>query len=97
VPVTKAFKSVLEKLKDLRDPVLPSIQAFPPLEVDQLTRQLDLIAKAEEAGRRERPASNESTPDSAELDILAEIERWARKATEDYDINHLHNDRREVE
>jgi len=114
------------------------MQAFPPLEVDQLTRELDLLTKAEAAGRRERPASDETASDSTELDILADIERRARKGAEDYrsqltlyegrirralisadqrvmieaagqnaltdyvaqtndDLNHLHNDREELE
>ncbi len=136
--MTKAFQSVLEKLRDLREPFHPSMQAFPALEVDQLTRELALIAKAEAAGKRERPASDETGPDSTELDILADIERRARKGAEDYrsqltlyegrirralisadqrvmieaagqnaladyvalttdDLNHLHNDREELE
>ena len=114
------------------------MQAFPPLEIEQLTRELGLIEKGEEAGRRERPTSDATTPGSIELDILAEIERRARKGAEDYrsqltlyegrirralisadervmieaagqnaladykaqtrdDLNHLHNDRTEVE
>ena len=136
--MTNAFQGVLAKLRDLREPVMPSMQAFPPLEVDQLTRELDLVAKAEAAGKRERPASDETAPDSTELDILADIERRARKGAEDYrsqltlyegrirralisgdqrvmieaagqnaladylalttdDLNHLHNDREELE
>ena len=136
--MTNAFQGVLAKLRDLREPVMPSMQAFPPLEVDQLTRELDLLAKAEAAGKRERPASDETAPDSTELDILADIERRARKGAEDYrsqltlyegrirralisgdqrvmieaagqnaladylalttdDLNHLHNDREELE
>lgn len=136
--MSKAFQSVLEKLRDLREPVYPSMQAFPPLEVDQLTRELDLVAKGETAGKRERPASDETAPDSTELDILTDIERRARKGAEDYrsqltlyegrirralisadqrvmieaagqnaiadyvalttdDLNHLHNDREELQ
>ena len=136
--MTNAFQGVLARLRELRDPVQPSIQAFPPLELDQVTRELDVVARGEEAGRRERPASDAMSPDSAELDILAEIERRARKGSEDYrtqlmlyegrirravitadqramieaagqgaladyiaqtndDLNHLHNDRGEVE
>lgn len=136
--MTTAFQGVLAKLRELRDPVQPSIQAFPPLELDQLTNELDLVSKGEEAGRRDRPSSDATSPDSTELDILAEIERRARKGSEDYrtqlmlyegrirravitadqramieaagqsalsdyvaqtndDLNHLYNDREEVE
>jgi len=125
-------------LRNLREPVHPSIQAFPPIEVDQLAREQELSAKAETAGKRDRPASNETSPDSVELDILSEVEHRARKGSEDYrsqlelyegrirralvssdlrvmieaagrnaltdyvaqttdDINHLHNDRAELE
>jgi hypothetical protein len=82
--MTSAFQDVLEKLRELRDPVQPSIQAFPPLELEQLTEELKVRARGEESGRRERPSSDATSPDSTELDILSEIERRARKGSEEY-------------
>jgi hypothetical protein len=63
---------------------LPSIQTFPPLDVDQIARELRLDERAEKAAMAGQPAPNADGPDSAELDILGKIEHCARKAGEDY-------------
>lgn len=67
-----------------RDGVLPSIQAFPPLDLEQLARELTLDERAGEAARNNLPPADGDYEDTAELDIRAEIERRARKAGEDY-------------
>jgi hypothetical protein len=63
---------------------LPSIQTFPPLDVDHIARELRLDERAEKAAMAGQPAANADGPDSAELDILGKIEHCARKASEDY-------------
>ena len=67
-----------------REGMLPSIQAFPPLDVEQIARELRVSERAEEAGETGHPPPDAVGPDLVELDILAEIERRARKANEDY-------------
>jgi len=76
----RAFQDVLDSLKSLRDGVLPSTQAFPPLDVDQISRDLDLEHLA-----RERPITPaDGAAESAELRISQEVQNRARKAAEEY-------------
>jgi hypothetical protein len=63
---------------------LPDIRTFPPLDVDQIARELRLDERAEKAAMAGQPASDADGPDSAELDVLGKIESCARKAREDY-------------
>jgi hypothetical protein len=63
---------------------LPSIPTFPPLDVEQIARELRLDERAEKAAMAGQPAVDADGPDSAELDILGKIEHYARKACEDY-------------
>lgn len=67
-----------------REGVLPSIQTFPPLNIDQIANELRLVTRAKENGENNIPAQDSDVEDSAEVDILAEIELRARKAEEDY-------------
>src|SRR4051812_8738676 len=80
-------KSVRDLVAGIMDPghgVLPGIQSFPPINVDQVARDLQLDERAEKAGRAGQPLSQADGPDMAELDILDHIERLARKAHEIY-------------
>jgi len=63
---------------------LPDTQTFPPLDVDQIARDLRLEDRAEKAAMAGQPAPDADGPDSAELDVLGKIESCARKACEDY-------------
>jgi hypothetical protein len=63
---------------------LPDIQSFPPLDVDQIARELRLDERAEKAAMAGQPGADADGPDSAELDVLGKIEGYARKAREDY-------------
>jgi hypothetical protein len=63
---------------------LPSIQTFPPLDVEQIARELRLDERAERAAMAGQPAPDSDGPDSAELDVLGKIETCARRASEDY-------------
>lgn len=63
---------------------MPSIQSFPPLDVPQVARELRLKEKAQDAAKHGRPPSDAVKPDAVELEVRAEIETRARKATEDY-------------
>ncbi len=62
----------------------PNSQTFPPLDVDQIARELRLDERAERAAMAGQPAPNADGPDMAELDILGKIEHCARKACDDY-------------
>ena len=80
-------KSVRDLVASIVDPsggVLPGIQTFPPLDVDQVARDLQLDERAEKAGRAGQPQPQADGPDMAELDILDHVERLARKAHEIY-------------
>src|SRR4051812_7707369 len=80
-------KSVRDLVAGIMDPghgVLPGIQSFPPIDVDQVARDLQLDERAEKAGRAGQPLSQADGPDMAELDILDHVERLARKAHEIY-------------
>ena len=48
-----SLKDILAGLMGSREGVLPSIQSFPPLDLDQIARELKLNSRAEEAGKRE--------------------------------------------
>ena len=82
--MTNAFQSVINSLKGTRDAVLPSIQSFPPLDIPQVARELRLKDRAEQAAEHGRPPGDAVKPDAVELEVRAEIETRARKATEDY-------------
>lgn len=67
-----------------RDGVIPSIQAFPPLDIEQIATELRLDDRASEDGQREQPPSDGTVENLTELDIASEVERRARKGGEDY-------------
>jgi hypothetical protein len=64
--------------------VLPSTQAFPPLDIERVASDLRLRERAEENGKLNRPATDSEVEDVTESDVLAEIERRARKAGDEY-------------
>ena len=80
----KPLSDLVSEFWGSRDGVLPSIQAFPPLDFEPLARELKLDERAAEAAGRNQPPSDSDHEDTAELDVRAEIERRARKAGEDY-------------
>src|SRR3954454_1476619 len=63
---------------------LPDIQTFPPLDADQVARELRLDERAEKAAMAGQPASDADGPDSAELDILGKLQGHASKACDSY-------------
>lgn len=79
-----SFKALASRLGESRDGELPSIQFFPPLDLDQISRQLELEVRGSDHGKRNLPAPEAQVPDLAELEIRSEIERRTRKALEDY-------------
>lgn len=80
----KPLSELVSEFWGSRDGVLPSIQAFPPLDYEQTARELEIDERALEAAQKNRPPSDSEHEDTAELDIRAEVERRARKAGEDY-------------
>lgn len=80
----KSLSDLVTEFWGSRDGVLPSIQTFPPVDFEQLARELKLDERANEAARKNQPPTDTDHEDTAELDVRAEIERRARKAGEDY-------------
>jgi hypothetical protein len=79
-----AFQRLIDGMRRSREGVLPSSQAFPAIDENQLVSELRLDERASEDGRANEPAADATAPSLAELDIRAAIERAARKAHEDY-------------
>jgi hypothetical protein len=79
-----ALSELIRSLMGSREGVLPSIQAFPPLDIAQIASELHLDVRAKENGKLNQPAPDSDAEDTVEGDILAEIEIRARKAQEDY-------------
>jgi hypothetical protein len=82
--MAKSVKDLVASMMGPRDGALPGIQAFPPLDLDQLAKEMHLDERAEQAGRAGQPLPDTEGPDRAELEILDQIERIARKAHEVY-------------
>jgi hypothetical protein len=82
--MSKSLSELVTEFWGSREGVLPSIQAFPPLDLEQIARDLRLDERAAEAARQNVPPAEGDHEDTTELDIRAEIERRARKAGEDY-------------
>lgn len=78
------FSGIIKLLMGSREGVIPSVQAFPPLDIDQIASELDIEARAKENGQLNLPSTDSDVEDAAELDILAEIKRQASKAREEY-------------
>jgi hypothetical protein len=79
-----ALKTLLASLKGSRDGVLPSIQSFAPLDVNQIANELRVEARGTENGAQNHPVSESEVEDAVEGDIRAEIERRIRNASENY-------------
>lgn len=82
--MAKSVKDLVASMMGQRDGALPGIQIFPLLDIDEVARELHLDERAERAGRAGQPSLYADGPDMAELDILGEIERLARKAQDVY-------------
>lgn len=82
--MTPPLKNLLQNMMGSRDGVIPSIQAFPLLDIEQIACELRLDNRAAEAGQREQPPTEGTVEDVAELDIASEVENRARKGGEDY-------------
>lgn len=75
---------LIKRIMGSREGVLPSIQTFPPVDVEQVADELRLKPRAQLAGENEQPPADGTAEDLAELEIAAEMERRARKAAEVY-------------
>jgi hypothetical protein len=78
------LSAIVKKALRTREGVFPSVQAFPPLDIEQIATDLRLDSRGRETGKSNQPATDSNVEDSAEGDIVAEIERRARKAEEEY-------------
>lgn len=75
---------LVKRIMGSREGVLPSIQSFPPLDVEQIADELRLDSRAKEGCENELPPTESTVEDAVELDIAAELDRRARKSAEDY-------------
>jgi hypothetical protein len=80
----RALQNVLTLINATRDALRPSIQTFPPLNVEQIANELSICDRARKLGADDKPADDAESPDSEELAIGEDIERRARKAAEEY-------------
>ena len=80
-----SVKHLLAFLAGTREARVGSVQVFPPVDADQLARELNLQDRASAAGKGGQPAPDADGPDSNERSIVFEVERYNRRAREDYD------------
>ena len=80
----RSVKQVLDFLGGTREARIGSVQVFPPVNADQVAIELSLTENGAEAGKTGQPATDADEPDSNERAIAFHIERYARKAREEY-------------
>ena len=78
------LRELASLLAESRGGILPSIQPFPPLKVDDIATALDLESRAREASELYRRNPEDQSADETEMVIRSEVERRARKAAEEY-------------
>ena len=82
--MAKSVRDLVASIMDPGEGGLPVIPVFPPLDVEQIARDLRIDERAETAGRAGQPLAQADGPDMVELDVLDHIERLARRAHEIY-------------
>jgi len=82
--MARSLNELLSNMMGSRDGVLPSLQAFPPIDTSQVERELRVAERGSDAGKQNQPASDATEPDIVELEIGSAIERYARKATDEF-------------
>src|SRR5262245_43382800 len=78
------FSDLLRALMGNRDAVMPSLQTFPRLDVEQVVADMRLLKRAEKSGSLNQPDQASDIEDAAERDIAAEIERRANNGREEF-------------
>src|SRR5688572_14676637 len=78
------LQALIAQLQGTRDAVQASLQAFPPLDLQQVSAKLNVEARSTESGRANRPSTDAASPDLLELDVLSEIEQRATRAGGEY-------------
>ena len=79
-----AISEALTYLKGSRESVELQVSRFPEMDVDQLARDLNLVALGRQNGVENVPDSDSNTPTAAELAIVADINGRARRAQGDF-------------
>lgn len=80
----KTIRDIVADMLVSRDGALPSTQVFPPVDVESVARQLRLDERGSEQGSQNIPSCDAEVPDTVESSIAAEVERFGRKAHEEY-------------
>src|SRR5688500_10054727 len=83
----KSLKDLLSELMGTRDGVLPSVQAFPPIDGELIAKHLQIDQRAATAGSTILPPSTSDIPEAIESEIASDSERPVRTATDEY-ISH---------
>lgn len=79
------LKTIKQLMDQSRTFERPSMQSFPPVDRDRLSKDLKLTQKAAENAAADQPATDTSDLDAVETSIVSEIREIARKAKEIYD------------
>jgi hypothetical protein len=82
--MASSLKELVETMMGPRDSVVPSTLAFPAIDEEDLARRHNLERRAADLGVQNQPPSTATTPDLAEMEIRADIERRALEGLEDY-------------
>src|SRR5258708_1940520 len=82
--MVSALKDLASLISKSRDGVLPSIQVFPPIDINTVAKDLELERHGQSNGSRNQPPQDSDLEDSVEGDVFAEIQQRAWKAGEEY-------------
>lgn len=78
------FKDLQQWMQGSRTGQLPSVQVFPPLDVQAVADDLRVDEHGRADGQRNYPSSTTTEPPVCELEIARELERHGQRAWEEY-------------
>lgn len=78
------LSEIIKSLSSTREGVLPSLQTFPPLDVEQIATELRLDMAGNTDGKHNQPPTDSIQESVTEGRIRTEIERRGRKALDEY-------------
>ncbi len=84
--ISGSLQSLTATLGQSHLAAVPAFQGFPPFDVQEIARRLDLYARAADAAQRGDPPSTAEPPDGFETAIARAIESRVREAALAYDM-----------